>query len=100
MKKTLIALAVLGSIAGVAQAQSNVTIYGVVDLGLAHENNGSTSLTRMDDGGLNGSRLGFKGSEDLGGGLSAIFQFETALLPTLAHRQMLQNCLTANLSLA
>ncbi|MFD2273855.1 porin [Undibacterium arcticum] len=73
MKKTLIALAVLGSIAGVAQAQSNVTIYGVVDLGLAHENNGSTSLTRMDDGGLNGSRLGFKGSEDLGGGLSAIF---------------------------
>lgn len=76
MKKTLIALAVLGSIAGVAQAQSSVTVYGVVDVGLAHENNGSTSVTRMDSGNLNGSRIGFKGTEDLGGGLSAIFQFE------------------------
>lgn len=79
MKKTLIALAVLGSIAGVAQAQSSVTVYGVVDVGLAHENNGTTSVSKMIDGGaggLNGSRLGFKGSEDLGGGLSAIFQIE------------------------
>ena len=76
MKKTLIALAVLGSIAGVAQAQSSVTVYGVVDVGIAHENNGVNSVTRMDSGNLNGSRLGFKGSEDLGGGLAAIFQIE------------------------
>lgn len=76
MKKTLIALAVLGSIAGVAQAQSSVTVYGVVDVGLAHENDGVNSTTRMDSGNLNGSRIGFKGTEDLGGGLSAIFQFE------------------------
>ncbi len=78
MKKSLIAMAVLASIAGVAQAQtpSAITIYGVVDVGLAHENNGTNSVTRMDSGNLNGSRLGFKGTEDLGGGLSAIFQFE------------------------
>lgn len=76
MKKALIALAVLGSIAGVAQAQSSVTVYGVVDLGIAHENNGVDSVTRMDGSRLNGSRIGFKGAEDLGGGLSAIFQIE------------------------
>uniref|UniRef100_UPI0036151FE0 porin n=1 Tax=Undibacterium arcticum TaxID=1762892 RepID=UPI0036151FE0 len=70
-------MAVLGSVAGVAQAQSAVIVYGVVDVGLAHENNGSTSVTRMDSGILNGSRLGFKGSEDLGSGLSAIFQIES-----------------------
>ncbi|MFD2273073.1 porin [Undibacterium arcticum] len=91
-------MAVLGSVAGVAQAQSAVIVYGVVDVGLAHENNGSTSVTRMDSGILNGSRLGFKGSEDLGSGLSAIF-FKSKVASTLtpAHRQMQQNCLTANL---
>ncbi|MDP3844217.1 MAG: porin [Oxalobacteraceae bacterium] len=77
MKKTLIALAVLGSIAGVAQAQSSVTVYGVVDVGLAHENNGADSVTRLDSGNWSGSRLGFKGTEDLGGGLSAIFTIES-----------------------
>ena len=79
MKKTLIALAVLGSVAGVAQAQSAVTIYGKVDLGITK----LTGDTR--DLGLNNaaqmqanhaSRIGFKGTEDLGGGLSAIFQIE------------------------
>lgn len=77
MKKTLVALAVLGSIAGVAQAQSSVTVYGVVDVGLAHENNGTDSVTRLDSGNWSGSRLGFKGTEDLGGGLSAIFTIES-----------------------
>lgn len=79
MKKTLIALAVLGSIACVAQAQSSVTVYGVVDVNLTHDNNGDTSVTKMQSAGggvLNGSRIGFKGSEDLGGGLAAIFQIE------------------------
>lgn len=81
MKNNLFALAVLGSVATLAQAQSNITVYGIVDLGLAHENNGKTSVTRMDSGNLNGSRLGFKGSEDLGGGLSAIFQLESGFTP-------------------
>lgn len=71
-------MTVLGAFAGAASAQSNVTVYGVVDLGIAHENNGGAvgSVTRLDSGNLNGSRLGFKGTEDLGGGLSANFQLE------------------------
>lgn len=77
MKKSLLALAVLGAFAGAASAQSNVTVYGVFDIGLAHENNGVNSVNRMDSGNQSGSRLGFKGSEDLGGGLSAVFQIET-----------------------
>ena len=72
MKKTLIALAVLGSVAGVAQAQSAVTVYGKLDLGLQKVTGTPTSLE-----GNHQSRLGFKGTEDLGGGLNAIFQIET-----------------------
>ncbi|WP_025916103.1 porin [Herminiimonas sp. CN] len=72
MKKTLIALAVLASAAGAAQAQSAVTIYGKLDLGLEKVTGTPTSLE-----GNHQSRLGFKGTEDLGGGLSAIFQVET-----------------------
>ncbi|MGV8891803.1 MAG: porin [Burkholderiaceae bacterium] len=71
MKKTLIALAVLGSIAGVAQAQSAVTIYGKLDVSVTKTTGQATLMDRNHN-----SRLGFKGSEDLGGGLSAIFQFE------------------------
>ncbi len=78
MKKSLLALAIMGAFTGIASAQSNVTIYGIVDVGIANENNGAAagSVTRMDSGVLNGSRLGFKGTEDLGGGLSANFQLE------------------------
>jgi predicted porin len=76
MKKSLFALALCSGFAGAVCAQTNVTIYGIVDMGLVRENNGSASSTRLDSGLLNGSRLGFKGSEDLGGGLSAIFQLE------------------------
>jgi predicted porin len=79
MKKTAIALALLGGFAGTAFAQSNMTIYGVVDVGFAHEDDGNRagSVTRLDSGWLNGSRLGFKGREDLGGGLAAIFTLES-----------------------
>jgi predicted porin len=76
MKKSILALAMLGAFAGAASAQTNVTIYGVVDAGLVRTDNGSTKTTSLDSGKLNGSRLGFKGSEDLGGGLSAVFQLE------------------------
>jgi predicted porin len=81
MKKSLLALAALSAFAGAASAQTNVTIYGVVDIGLAHENDGVNSTTRMDSGNQSGSRLGFKGSEDLGGGLSASFQIENGFNP-------------------
>lgn len=77
MKRTMIALAVLSSAATAAQAQSAITVYGVVDNYLARDSNGGPgALISMNSGSLNGSRLGFKGSEDLGGGLSAVFQIE------------------------
>ncbi len=75
MKKPLIALAVLASVAGVAQAQSAVTIYGKVDVSVMKT---TGEATKMDHN--HNSRLGFKGSEDLGGGLSAIFQMENRFL--------------------
>lgn len=71
MKKTLIALAVMGAAAGVAHAQSNVTIYGVVDTGLVKE---TGSDVRM--GGNVDSRIGFRGVEDLGSGMKATFELE------------------------
>ena len=75
MKKSLIALAVLAA-SGAAMAQSSVTLYGVADIGLAYEDTGSAKTTRLDSGNLNGSRWGLKGTEDLGGGLKAIFTLE------------------------
>lgn len=76
MKKSLLALAVLGAFAGAASAQTNVTIYGVVDAGITHENGAAGSVTKLATGVQSGNRLGFKGSEDLGGGLKANFQIE------------------------
>lgn len=73
MKKSLIALAVLASVAGVAQAQSSVSVYGVVDAVL-HKDKGVPA--KLTSGGVSGSRLGFKGTEDLGGGLKANFLLE------------------------
>lgn len=77
MKKSLLALAVLGAFAGAASAQTNVTIYGIVDVAIQRSDTNTTSATwSLDSGVRNGSRIGFKGSEDLGGGLSAIFTLE------------------------
>ncbi|CAN7527704.1 porin [Duganella sp. LjRoot269] len=76
MKKTICMLAVCAASSCMAQTQSNITVYGVIDLDLVRDDNGTAPVTRMDAGILNGSRLGFKGVEDLGGGLSAIFQLE------------------------
>ena len=84
MQKKLIALAVAGLVSGGAFAQSNVTIYGVVDAALTHSTGddatgASRTRTGIDSGNLSGSRLGFKGSEDLGGGLKAVFTLEYSL---------------------
>jgi predicted porin len=81
MKKSLIALAVLAAAAGSAQAQSSVTVYGVLDMAFNAENNGQYSkgkgnIYSLDSGVQSGSRLGFKGSEDLGNGLKANFKLE------------------------
>ncbi|HJV73325.1 MAG TPA: porin [Noviherbaspirillum sp.] len=77
MKKSLLALAVLGAFAGAASAQTNVTVYGVVDVGISRVNDGTDTTWGLTSGQQSGSRLGFKGSEDLGGGLSAIFALES-----------------------
>jgi predicted porin len=79
MKYPLLTLAMLGMFAGTASAQNNVTLYGVVDAGLNWLDNGATSTTRLNSGQLNGSRWGVRGSEDLGGGLSANFQLESGI---------------------
>jgi len=75
MKKSLIALAVLAA-SGAAMAQSSVTLYGIADIWVGKVK-GESAVA--GSGGLATSRLGFKGSEDLGGGLSATFQFEQAI---------------------
>ncbi|MCZ4064319.1 porin [Oxalobacter aliiformigenes] len=71
MKKTLIALAVLGAAAGVAHAQSNVTIYGVVDTGFIKKSGHDIEMGENVN-----NRLGFRGVEDLGGGMKATFELE------------------------
>ncbi|MBS3995760.1 MAG: porin [Hydrogenophaga sp.] len=75
MKKSLIALAVLAT-SGAAMAQSSVTLYGVADLWVGKVKGSSV---QMVDGGVAQSRIGFKGTEDLGGGLTASFNFEQGL---------------------
>src|SRR5574341_312722 len=77
MKKSLLALAVLGAFAGAASAQSSVTIYGKMDLGFG-KSIGTEDKAIQDAA---GSRLGFRGVEDLGGGLAAVFGFEHRLSP-------------------
>ncbi|HJV83662.1 porin [Noviherbaspirillum sp.] len=77
MKKSLIALAVLSALAGTSAAQTNVAIYGVVDVGISRTDVSNGAATwGMDSGVQSGSRLGFKGTEDLGGGMSASFNLE------------------------
>jgi len=92
MKKSLIALAALGAFAGSAMAQSSVTLYGIVDMGLVKQNRADTAATTglalggvgMGNKELNvaqatKSRLGFRGVEDLGGGYKAKFKLEHRL---------------------
>jgi predicted porin len=80
MKKSLIALAVLGAAFGAAHAQSSVSLYGRVDLSLMHNNVvGGASQFTVDSGTISGSRWGLIGSEDLGGGLKANFNLEQGL---------------------
>ena len=84
MKKHLIAAAVAGVLAAPAMAQ--VTVYGVVELGVANTD-AATDTTKMASGAINTSRLGFTGSEDLGGGMKAIFGLEMRLDPSNGANQ-------------
>lgn len=78
MKKTLLAAALLAGFAGAAHAQSSVTLYGIVDVGIGGSNeSGESSAFGMKSGVQSGSRWGLRGSEDLGNGLRANFQLES-----------------------
>ena len=81
----LAAALVAGLCAGTASAQTNITVYGIVDAAFAHTDNADAAghaVTKMAT--LTGSvpsRLGFRGSEDLGNGLSAVFALENGFNP-------------------
>lgn len=92
MNKSLIALAVLGAFTSIASAQSSVTLYGRIDQAVVLQDPGSKigatasgkngqTLTKLQEGILGGSRLGFRGVEDLGDGLKAFFQLEAGVAP-------------------
>ena len=103
MKKSLLAIAAMTAFAGAAQAQSSVTVYGILDVGFVGSNYNGTAVgansANVNNAGQVGSaatkqttngfgqsaestsRIGFKGSEDLGGGLSGIFTLELGLSP-------------------
>jgi predicted porin len=79
MKKSLIALAVMAA-AGAASAQSSVTLFGIVDANYNYiKGDGNGHISRLTNSGYNSSRLGFRGTEDLGGGMSASFWLEAGL---------------------
>jgi predicted porin len=79
MKKSLVALAIAAAFSGSAFAQSSVTLYGKIDETFHHEpkqNAAGNSVNKLDAGAFSGNRWGLKGTEDLGGGQSAIFNLE------------------------
>ena len=77
MKKSLLALALLGAFAGVAQAQTAVTIYGTLDAGINKRSDTTVAVGKRDN-----NKLGFKGTEDLGSNnLKALFQLEIRYEP-------------------
>ena len=79
MKKNLLALAALTFAAAASAQSSNVTLFGVVDASVAHISSSGKSVSGMASGGNARSRLGFRGVEDLGGGLKAGFWLEGSL---------------------
>ena len=94
MKKSLFAIAAVTAFAGAAQAQSSVTVYGLMDVGYIGGNsrvsssaittnggNTKTTVNQFGQGAESTSRLGFKGTEALGNGLSAFFTAEFELFP-------------------
>lgn len=79
MHRTLIAAALLAATPA-AFAQSQVSVFGIADAGISREQGGTAgSVTRISSGIVSASRFGFRGSEDLGQGLSALFHLETGV---------------------
>ena len=97
MKKSVFALAAMTAAAGAAQAQSSVSVYGIIDAGyksVTSETVSTSSLvnriTETKVAGITGqgsestSRFGFRGTEDIGGGLKANFVFEVGMDPAVS----------------
>ncbi len=110
MKKSLVALAAIAFV-GAASAQSapasSVTLWGVVDLGVSHYTMPATtaggagqSVTKMTSSGLSSDQLGFRGTEDLGGGMSASFWLEGLITPQNGNSAGLGFTRRSTLSLA
>jgi predicted porin len=78
MKKSLVALAVLAA-SGAAMAQSSVTLFGIVDAGYSSGTGSVSNSTAMRTDRIGSSRLGFRGVEDLGGGMKASFHLEAGV---------------------
>ncbi|ALM85736.1 porin [Bordetella sp. N] len=93
MKKTLLAVALTAACAGVAHAETSVTLYGLIDLGVGYErikgDGGHASRFGEMSGTSSGSRWGLRGTEDLGDGLSAVFTLENGF--TANNGKMAQN---------
>ena len=82
MKKSLLALAVLGAYAGVASAQSSVQLFGTLDVGVkVLKNDGRDKQWSEQTDGINSSEIRFQGIEDLGGGLKAGFNLRSGINP-------------------
>jgi predicted porin len=88
MKKTLVAIAALASLVSVAQAQSSMVLYGVLDAGVRNDSNvakastgAAQSLTQFNNGALNTSRFGIRGTQDVADGIKANFKLESGLRP-------------------
>ena len=95
MKKSLLALAAMGAFAGAAQAQSSVTVYGILDVGYIGGNERlsgppapaatgrvfNQNFSTLGASAQSTSRLGFRGTEDLGGGTRAFFTVEVEIVP-------------------
>lgn len=81
MQVKLLAAVVFASLPLAASAQSSVTVYGVMDAAIAHEDTGAPNGSRnvVNSGNQSSSRLGFKGTEDLGNGLKAMFNVEAGV---------------------
>lgn len=84
MQKKSIVLALAATLSGAAFAQSNVTVYGVIDNGYVHSSGdraagGSANFSGINSGLVGGSRIGFRGEESLGNGLKALFVLEYSL---------------------
>ncbi|MEQ5843877.1 porin [Paraburkholderia acidicola] len=95
MKKTLIVAGILSSLTAAAHAQSSVTLYGTLDAGLVYSNNSQGhSNWQQGSGALSDTYFGLRGSEDLGGGLHAIFTLESGF--NLNNGRYSQNGTTFN----